>query len=242
MTAPELARCCARCAFVLVGLALEPSSAQAAQLGVAPLRLDLGPDQIVGTLSVSNEGSQPTLVQVQSFAWTRSTATEDLGPTRDVLAVPAVATIEPGRQQVIRVALRKRPESGREAAYRVLIAEVPRMDENGRAGVKIALAFSLPVFVTPPGALPKPVWSIVRRPQGPALRLVNAGQAHLKVDAVRLGSGPAAMRIDEPAYVLAGQEHLWPLGARWRPTADAVFLAADTDRGAIEAVVPSPGG
>ena len=228
--------------LVLVSLASAPMSTQAAGLGVAPLRVDLGPDQTVGTLTVRNEGVSPTLVQVQSFAWTRTTANEDLDPTRDVLAVPALATIAPGRQQVVRVALRKRPDGRREAAYRLLIAEVPRTDESGGAGVHIALAFSIPVFVTPQGALPKPAWSIVKHPQGSALRLVNAGQAHLKVDSVRLGAGPGATRIDQPAYVLPGQEHLWPLGVRWRPTGDTVPLAADTDRGAIEAVVPPPGG
>ena len=43
------------------------------------------------------------------------------------------------------------------------------------------LRLSLPVFVTPPGAVPKPVWSL-RIEQGAArLVLVNDGGAHLQV-------------------------------------------------------------
>ena len=226
----------------VTSLLLPAAVTRAAQLGVAPLRLDLGPDLIVGTLTVRNDGAEPALVQVQTFAWTRTVATADLDPTRDILAVPALATIAPGHQQVVRVALRRRPDPSREMAYRLLVAEVPRQGQDGAPGVSIALAFSLPVFVTPPGASPKPQWSIVEGPHGAALRVVNAGEAHLQIKDVRLGGGGSATRLTDAAYVLPGQQHLWPLDPHWRPRGDAVPLAADTDLGAIEAVVPSPRG
>lgn len=226
-------------AALLAWLALAPAAADAASLGISPLRLDLRPDQRVASVTVRNDDARPVMIQVRTYAWTTTPATADLQPTRDVLAVPAITTIAPGEQQVVRVAFRGHAAGDAEAAFRLIIAEVPAADTGTSAAVRIALAFSLPIFVTPPGAAPDARWSMVRGPTGLALRVTNQGNAHLRVRSIEL-SGPAAMqRIERSAYVLPGRQHDWPLS---EPPAGPTTLKADTDLGEIDAVVAHSGG
>ena len=141
------------------------------------------------------------------------------------------------RRQIIRVALRGAPAGDREQAYRLLITEVPR-GAAASTGVRFALRLSLPVFVSPPGAAPQPVWFVRGAAGGRELVLRNDGTAHLQVRRIvlrPLGHGAAAETIEVPAYVLAGQEHGWPL--RHSSVAREFALEAETSIGPISVPV-----
>ncbi|MFL5337075.1 MAG: molecular chaperone [Geminicoccaceae bacterium] len=230
---------------ILVGLvfaATVPSVGRSASLSVAPTRVELGPGDPAGVVTLQNNAAEPVMVQVQTFAWPRTAASDDLEPTRELLAVPPVAELPGNGKQIIRVALRASLTGNREHAYRLLITEVPRGGSSG-TGVRIALRLSLPVFVTPPGAAPKPVWSL-RQEQGIAhLVLVNDGNAYLQVRRIVLhapGRPTPAQTIESPAYILAGQEHSWPLPAGTAAT--TLQLEAETNVGPLPATVVLPRG
>ena len=230
---------------LLVGALLGGTAAtacEAASLSVAPTRVELGPGDPAAVVTLQNNAAEPVMVQVQTFAWPRSMASSDLEPTRELLAVPPVAELAGNAKQIIRVALRTQLAGGREQAYRLLITEVPRGGSSG-TGVRIALRLSLPVFVTPPGAAPKPVWSLRQDKGAASLVLANTGDAHLQVRRIVLRSAdrPAsAQTIDSPAYVLAGQEHSWPLPADL--AADTLQLEVETNLGQLPATVTPPRG
>jgi hypothetical protein len=97
---------------------------------------------------------------------------EALAPTRGLLAVPAVFNLAAGARQVIRVASREAAASDIETAYRLLITEVPTATPETAAGIRFALRLSLPVFITPPGAVAAPEWT---------LRQAGAAVARLEV-------------------------------------------------------------
>ncbi len=104
-------------AAVLLGLLpllAAPGGAEAGSLGVSPTRLDLAPDQRAGVVTLQNNGAEPVLVQVQTFAWPDRPDSAELEPTRELVAVPAVAELAPGRKQLIRVAARPRQGRRRE--------------------------------------------------------------------------------------------------------------------------------
>jgi fimbrial chaperone protein len=213
----------------------------AAALSVAPTRVDLAPDQRAAAVTLENDGDEPVMVQVQTFAWTGSPATADLGPTRELVAMPPVATIPAHDKQLIRVAARGGEPPKVEQAYRLVITEVPPETKGPQAGVRFALRLSLPVFVTPPGAAPDPVWSLERGGTGSRLALANRGDAHLQVRRISLMSadrGKVLKILDQPAYVLAEQHHDWPLPAGLPAP---LHLKLDTDLGELEATVASPG-
>jgi fimbrial chaperone protein len=231
-------------AVLVTLLTLPAGEARPAALGVAPTRLAFGPDDRMATVTLQNNAAATVTVQVQTFAWPRTPATDDLEPTRDLIAVPPVVALEPNAKQVIRVALRRQAGSAAERAYRLLISEVPGAGSEHAAGVRFALRLSLPVFVTPAGTRPEPVWSARPEPGGLALALGNRGTAHLQLHRLVLkavGRPEPLQVVDSPAYVLPGQEQAWPLAAAARAQ-PALQLQAETNLGPIEAVLALPQG
>lgn len=226
-------------ALMIVGA---PSVAAAGSFGVAPTRLDLSPTQRSGVVTLENQAAEPVTVQVQAFAWPRSSATEDLEPTRELIAVPAVFALDPAGKQIIRVALRDEPDGPIERAYRLLISEVPIGDGGKDSGVRFALRLSLPIFFTPPGAAPDPSWTVGRSAQGSTLELANGGTGHLRLLRIALtplGRSDPVQVIEEPAYVLPGQTARWALSpaALAHPT---LSLTAETLRGELQATLIVP--
>jgi fimbrial chaperone protein len=231
--------------LALLALLAAAGDAGAGSLGVSPTRLDLAPDQRAGVVTLQNNGTEPVLVQVQTFAWPDRAETAELEPTRELVAVPAVAELAPGKKQLIRVAARGAGKPDAETAYRLVITEVPPDPAEGRAGVRFALRFSLPVFLAPPGVAPIPAWSLEgAKPRRLVLR--NRGSAHVQVRRLRLyaaGRAEPVQVIEQPAhlsYVLPGGSQAWDLA----PSSSGGRLAikADTDIGELEATVAPAGG
>lgn len=210
------------------------AEAAATSLTVAPTRIGLAPEARSGSVTLDNTGAVPTTVQVETFAWTGNNATEAIEPTRGLLAVPAVFNLAPGARQVIRVASRETAAPEVEAAYRLVITEVPTAAPDTAAGIRFALRLSLPVFITPRGAAAQPDWSLRRERGGGTLDVVNRGTAHLHVRKLVVrdrASGRVLAEVDQPSYVLARKAHSWanlvPAGA------GAVVVEAQTNLGGL---------
>ncbi len=229
-------------ATVLVGLVSMAftGSAMAGALTVWPVGVTLRANGKAQVVNLSNQGDAGTLVQVEMFAWHDDANVEDMEPTHDILAVPPVFEVGPQSSQVIRVALRKPLESDREATYRLVITEVPREVGDREEGISFVVRLNLPIFVTPEGAAPAPVWSLERDGGGGRLTLGNQGSAHVRVRSVALFADDGVEPVfvsDDGGYVLAGRERSWQLdlgrlkaGASWK-------VKADTNLGEIEAPV-----
>ncbi len=188
------------------------ATALATSLTVAPTRIDLAPDARSGSITLENTGSTPTTVQVETFAWTGNDTSRELAPTRGLLAVPAVFNLAAGARQVIRVATREAAAADIEAAYRLVITEVPTATPDTAAGIRFALRLSLPVFITPPGAAAAPEWALRRGRGGGTLEVENRGAAHLHVRRLLVrdkASGRVLAEHDQPGYVLARSRHSW---------------------------------
>lgn len=217
------------------------ATARGATLGISPLRLDLG-EGATGTLTLTNKGRAPALVQIETFAWTGSSAPEDLDPTRDILALPAVVSIAPQGRQIIRVAARQRPTADREHAYRLIVTEVPP-PRPAAMGVQIAVRFSLPVFLGPRSARPSPRWHVEHQAGALKARLVNNGNAHLHIRRLTMIDGqgePLPLQIANPRYLLPGEEHVFPLAPGGTELPSGSRLKAETNIGALELELPDP--
>ncbi len=222
--------------LAILAVLLDASPLAAAALSVSPTRLNLGARATTDAVAVRNNGKRPVLVQVDTFRWTGPLQVDALESTRDLLAVPSVFRIPPGARQVIRVALRKPFAGGVEEAYRLLIAEVPEQTGAETGGVRFTLRLSLPVFVTPDDARPRPEWRLRRGAGGYELVLHNAGNAHIRIHKLRLRAekGDAVIEPAEPAaYVLAGGEHVWRLPEARLRRARRFILEAESQSGPI---------
>lgn len=217
------------------------TAALGATLGVSPTRIELAPGRAAAVLTLTNSGEAPLLVQVETFAWRSSPATADLEPTRELVAVPPLLRLAPGDRQIVRVARRGDAAPTVEESFRLLVTEVPSGEAT--AGVRLALRMSLPVFVTPPGARAEPRWTIERGAAGLSLAVENRGRAHLHVRRIEVLAGARPIGLgDGPVYVLAGQEHRWPLAGARLEGARALSIRAETNLGDLDLVVPVQGG
>ena len=196
---------------------LSPVPAFAGSFSVSPLRVELSAGAATGALTLRNRADQPVVVQAEAMLWEQADGQDQLTPTRDLLVSPAVFTLAGEGSQLLRVALRRAPDAGRQLSYRLLLTEVPTQPAEGSSGLSVALRLSLPVFVAPASGSAEPSleWSLARAGGGLILTARNTGNAHARVlsftAAPDEGQGET---LDQrvATYILPGQARSWPLG------------------------------
>jgi fimbrial chaperone protein len=187
----------------------------AGSFAVNPVRVTLSASQMVAALIVRNEGQEPTVVQLQTSGWAQHAGDDVLTPTVEILATPPIFTIAPGGTQIVRVGLRRAPDAQHELTYRLVLREVPPPAPMAQ-GLRVALALSLPVFVSPQRpAAPKLVWQVGRLPDGQVrLRASNTGNSHIQVGRFELSLASNSQVLAAQvvsAYVLPEDTRTWIL-------------------------------
>jgi len=157
--------------------------ASASGLQVSPIGLRLQANAQADALWLTNTGSEAIHAQVRVFRWSQADEKDVLEPSRDLVVSPPMVTIAPGDRQLVRVIRRVPPPSTTEASYRVIVDELP-IDAGDRPGLKFVLRYSVPVFLVPVGDPPlRPAlqarWD--DSPDGPRLRVSNAGHGHAQI-------------------------------------------------------------
>lgn len=130
------------------------TEAAAGQFTVSPVRIYMGPRDRATAITVTNEGNEELVMQADVFTWKQKPGGEDdLVLSEDLFLAPPIIKLAPNSRQVVRLAMVKPSGSAEQVTYRMIIREIAeaRPPEKG-VDVSIALAFSLPVFVTPAGA------------------------------------------------------------------------------------------
>jgi len=212
-------------------------AARAQSLRVMPVNIQLAPGQSATTLTVINEGSTATAIQVRAYAWNQSDGTDQLTDTDELLASPPLASIAPEETQVVRLVLRRTPK-GREATYRILLDQIPAAAAPGM--VQIVMRMSIPVFAEPATRAVPHVQFHIERDAGQAyLVAVNDGLRHEAIRGVVLSaSDGSTLKNDSGAspYVLAGATRRWPIDAQAHlpPTGEFLHMKAHADAGALD--------
>ena len=105
-------------------------------------------------MTVTNESDEELVMQADIYAWKqKANGDDDLVPTEDLILSPPIVKVAPKSRQVVRLARLALPLAGEQRTYRMIAREVPvaRAAEKNMQ-LQIALAFSMPVFITPVGA------------------------------------------------------------------------------------------
>jgi fimbrial chaperone protein len=219
-----------------------PPRALAGSFGVSPVRLTLSKAQAIGTLTIKNQGTEPTVIHAEVVGWAQQDGEDVYTPTKDLLVSPPIFSLPPHGAQTIRVGMRRAVDPRYELAYRVYLQEVPPPPKPG-VGVQTALRISMPVFLSPViAAAPKLDWQAVRTPQGAmSLRLSNTGNAHVRLSSFAL-SVPGSERVlvtqAVSAVLLPQQSRSWQVQVD-PPLAPGapVHVSAQTERGEVHADV-----
>ncbi len=231
-------------AILIVFLASLTAGAQS--LSVLPVNIFFAPEQKATSLTVTNNGTSTTAIQIRAYNWSQKDNKDQLTDSSMVLVSPPLVTIAPGSTQVVRLILRQSPQYG-EDTYRILLDQIPPPAEAGV--VHFVLRLSIPIFVKPEIRSFSDVQFHLERNAGQIyLVALNAGNLHESIrDIVLTAKDGRTLKADAGAspYILAGATRRWRIAVSdsRQLLDDTVQLTAHSDAGAIEEqvrFVPGP--
>lgn len=146
-------------ALLIVG---QQQALAAASILIWPIDPVIEDQQPATALWLENRDSKPVYMQVRVLGWKQTAGKDDYSNQSEVIASPPVASIAPGKRQLIRLVKQTPPPAGQERAYRILIDEVPVKDsgsqsapEGAQMGLKFQMRYSVPLFVSGKGVWTK---------------------------------------------------------------------------------------
>jgi len=229
-------------------LAAATPVALAGVFSVTPVRIYMAPRDRAVAVTLTNEGDSANVLQAELHTWTQDAdGTDRLTPTDDLILSPPIIKLAPRARQVVRLALLRAPDPARQLTYRLIVREVPEALEGAKGiQVPIALALSMPVFITPPKAQRAMACSLVpatpaagsasTAPSLPApapqVRCANSGNAYAQIRQIVLQRGNTALaRFEGGSYVLPGAAQTLTLKAEQAVAPGAAELSVSFDDG-----------
>jgi fimbrial chaperone protein len=214
--------------------------AQASSFSVNPVRVTLSAKQPVAAITVRNSGTESTVVQLETTAWSQDQGADVLQATGDLLATPPIFTVPAGGTQIVRVGLRGARDMKGEVTYRLILREVPP-SKPLQTGLRVALKISMPIFVVPStNVAPDLQWRAARSANGQVrVYATNTGNAHVQLGKLELAAGGSVLGSRNLAeYVLPGNTRSWLVEAKGAPATGAkVRISTTSDSGAFQSDV-----
>jgi fimbrial chaperone protein len=117
-----------------------------------PVRINMTPRDRATAVTVTNDGDEELVMQADIYAWSQKPGGEDeLVLSEDLILSPPILKLAPRTRQVVRLARVKTPNTDKQQFYRLIVREIPEAKPAAKdVQLQVALAFSLPVFITPP--------------------------------------------------------------------------------------------
>jgi fimbrial chaperone protein len=195
-------------AALLAGLAMGAAGpALAGLFSVTPVRIYMVPRDRAVAITITNEGDEELVMQADLFEWKQKPDGEDeLTLTEDLILSPPIMKLAPKARQVVRLAVLNRAPTPDQRTYRMIVREVPEAKPAEKTvQLQIALAFNMPVFITPPTAK-RQLTCGVERAATNAVRAVceNTGNAYAQPREFVLssGAGEKLAARDSGGYIL----------------------------------------
>ena len=225
--------------LLALSTALLAQVASAASFSVSPLRLELSAAVPVAVVEVGNASTEPVTVQAQSRTWTQRDGLDDYSEGRPFIVSPTIFTIPAGGKQVVRVALRGAPPREVEAAYRLIMTEIPAAQPASSPGLRVALRMDMAVYVSPlqPGAQPDASFALDLSTGSPRIAVKNSGRAHFRMLDVAVASGASLLAELPVLVVLPGATRYIDLPKAKAAALREFGVKADSNAGPIDLVV-----
>jgi fimbrial chaperone protein len=205
----------ARAAFAALAAAAIVLPALAASFSVTPVRIYMRPQDRAVAVTITNESEAPVVLQADIYNWTQKPdGTDELALSEDLILSPPIIKLGPKARQVVRLARLTPPDAGRQLTYRLIMREIPEATApKDNIQVTIALALSMPVFITPPPARRQVACSASRGdPSTLNVGCANTGSAYAQVREVLVKDGERVLgRFEGGAYILPGARKVLPI-------------------------------
>lgn len=205
----RLTRILTRSAPRLLAAMLLATPAWAGQFSVTPVRIFMATKDRAVAVTITNEGDEQLVMQADLFLWKQKPdGQDDLTLTEDMFLSPPIIKLAPRGRQVVRLARIKAANTNEQLTYRMIVREVPEAKPaKPDLQLQIALAFSIPVFISPPGVKAK-MDCAVERAAADTIKAVcqNTGNAYTYPVALQLTSsaGENIAGRDSGGYILPG--------------------------------------
>lgn len=190
-------------------LAMQQHAMAAASILIWPIDPVIEESQPATALWLENRDNKTVYMQIRVLGWQQTAGKDDYSNQSQVVASPPVATIAPGKRQLIRLIKQAPVPAGQEHAYRVLIDEVPIKDQPGNGadngaqlGLKFQMRYSVPLFVSGAGvwtkqdyehprdyaqaSQPKLSYRLLQQSSDRWLEVRNQGNVHARISKVTL--------------------------------------------------------
>ncbi|WP_431098597.1 fimbrial biogenesis chaperone [Polaromonas aquatica] len=219
---------------VLISLLGPWAAATAGVFSVTPVRLYMTPRDRAIAVTLSNEADTEVVLQADINTWSqKADGTDELVLTEDLILAPPIIKLAPKARQVVRLAMLKPADASRQLTYRMIIREVPEAVPATGIQVPIALALSMPVFVTPPAAKRQVnCTNQVADAKTLNLQCSNTGTAYAQIrEATVTRSTQVLARFEGGSYILPGARKTVGLKAEQALTKGDAQLVVTFDDG-----------
>lgn len=227
--------------YAVLALALLPAfcslysaqSTAAASILIWPIDPVIEAADQASALWLENKDSKPVYMQIRVLGWQQQNGEDNYHSQSEIIASPPVATIDPGKRQLIRLVKTLPVPAGQERAYRILVDEIPRADENKTTqnidmGLKFQMRYSVPLFVTGEGvwtrqnyehprdmataSLPQLSFRTVNQQGQRGVTITNQGKVHARLSKVSWVNGTQHTTLNDGllGYVLPGAQMTFP--------------------------------
>ncbi len=215
--------------------------AQAGQFSVSPVRIHMAARERAAAITLTNEGDTELVMQADIYQWRQNADGQDeLVLSEDMVLSAPIVKLAPRSRQVVRLALLRPRPQGMEQTFRLIVRELPEaLPADAAVKLRIAMAFSLPVFVSPPGARRELSCAAERDPTvGVRAFCENQGTAYAQpIDFVLQGNDGAPLASSQSGgYVLPGIRRGFELAtpAGTRLPSGAAQLVVKQDNGQVQ--------
>lgn len=191
----------------------------ASNFSVTPVRIYMASKDRAAAITVTNAGDEELVMQADIYQWEQSPDGQDqLTLSEDMILSPPILKMAPRSRQVVRLISLIGPVKGQQRSYRMTVREIPEAKPaTGNLQLQIALAFSIPIFMTPPGAKARLDCTLVRvTPEVAKAVCQNTGTAVSHPTALQISNSKQdnLAKLDSGAYILPGIKRSFDLKSR----------------------------
>lgn len=184
-----------------------PPAAWAGAFTVTPVRIYMSVRDRAVAVTVTNDGDAEVVIQADINTWKQlPDGTDQLELTDDLILSPPIIKLAPKARQVVRLARLAPPDVSRQSTYRLILREVPEAaPPKQNVQISIALALSMPVFITPPKAARMVSCNIAGiEAKTVGVRCSNTGTAYSQVRDIEI------LRGDKKIAAFSGGTYILP--------------------------------
>jgi len=203
---------------------------------VTPVRIYMTPKDRAVAVTITNEGDTPVALQADLTEWRQKPdGADETTLTEDLILSPPIIKLAPKGRQVVRLALLVRPHAARQLTYRLILREIPEATAPKKSSVEvpIALALSMPVFITPPLAKREMACAIARvDAEHLSVTCGNSGTAYSQIREITVKrQDKVEARFEGGVYILPGARKVIPVQTAQSIANGPLQLAVSFDDG-----------